>query len=106
MRLSYHYMLMANHVILQKKLFLSLKDTGLTLGQPKVLDFLQEKRRGSPERDCRSLSYRAGFAYHYPQWHGRKGSDPEKKPERESALLAYFSDRQGKRDDRSHRHGI
>ena len=43
MRLSYHYMLMANHVILQKKLFLSLKDTGLTLGQPKVLDFLQEK---------------------------------------------------------------
>ena len=43
MNLSYHYMLMANHVILQKKLFLSLKDTGLTLGQPKVLDFLQEK---------------------------------------------------------------
>ena len=43
MSLSYHYMLMANHVILQKKLFLSLKDTGLTLGQPKVLDFLQEK---------------------------------------------------------------
>ena len=43
MRLSYHYMLMVNHVILQKKLFLSLKDTGLTLGQPKVLDFLQEK---------------------------------------------------------------
>ena len=43
MRLSYHYMLMVNHVILQKKLFLSLKDTGLTLGQPKVLDFLREK---------------------------------------------------------------
>ena len=43
MNLSYHYMLMVNHVILQKKLFLSLKDTGLTLGQPKVLDFLQEK---------------------------------------------------------------
>lgn len=43
MNLSYHYMLMVNHVVLQKKLFLSLKDTGLTLGQPKVLDFLQEK---------------------------------------------------------------
>ena len=43
MNLSYHYMLMVNHVILQKKLFLSLKDTGLTLGQPKVLDFLREK---------------------------------------------------------------
>ena len=42
MSLSYHYMLMANHVILQKKLFLSLKDTGLTLGQPKILDFLRE----------------------------------------------------------------
>ena len=43
MNLSYHYMLMVNHVILQKKLFLSLKDTGLTLGQPKVLDFLRGK---------------------------------------------------------------
>ena len=49
MNLSYHYMLMVNHVILQKKLFLSLKDTGLTLGQPKVLDFLQEKT-GQPRK--------------------------------------------------------
>ena len=49
MSLSYHYMLMANHVILQKKLFLSLKDTGLTLGQPKILDFLREND-GQPRK--------------------------------------------------------
>ncbi len=62
MSLSYHYMLMANHVILQKKLFLSLKDTGLTLGQPKVLDFLREKDGSCPKRDRCSLSYRTGFS--------------------------------------------
>ena len=50
MRLSYHYMLMANHVILQKKLFLSLKDTGLTLGQPKVLD-LHQKKDGAAQKE-------------------------------------------------------
>lgn len=38
---SFHYLAMANHAMFQKKLILSLKETGLTLGQPKVLDYLQ-----------------------------------------------------------------
>lgn len=37
-----HYLLMADHLSLQKQLFSYLKDTDLTLGQPKVLDYLKE----------------------------------------------------------------
>ena len=33
---------MANHMMIQKKLMEQLKDTGLTLGQPKVLDYLKD----------------------------------------------------------------
>ena len=38
---SLHYLLMASHSALQKNLFKALKDTGLTMGQPKVLDYLK-----------------------------------------------------------------
>lgn len=36
-----HYLLMADHTMLQKQFFASIKDLGLTSGQPKVLDFLK-----------------------------------------------------------------
>ena len=42
MKNSLHYLLMANHLELQKQLFASVKDTGLTLGQPKILDYLKD----------------------------------------------------------------
>ena len=35
MKLSYHYMLMTNHMLLQKRLLSGLKDTGLTAGSRK-----------------------------------------------------------------------
>lgn len=35
-----HYLLMADHLILQRVLTNAIKDTGLTSGQPKVLDYL------------------------------------------------------------------
>ncbi|MBO5523557.1 MAG: MarR family transcriptional regulator [Roseburia sp.] len=35
-----HYLLMVNHLSVQKQLFANLKATDLTLGQPKVLDYL------------------------------------------------------------------
>lgn len=40
---SFHYMLMASHMELQKRVFAQLKDTDLTLGQPKILDYLMQK---------------------------------------------------------------
>ena len=39
---SFHYLSMINHMTVQKKLMEQLKDTGLTLGQPKVLDYLKK----------------------------------------------------------------
>lgn len=38
--MSFHYLLMANQAIYQRKLMELLSDTGLTAGQPKVLDYL------------------------------------------------------------------
>lgn len=39
---SFHYLSMAVHSMIQKKLMEELKSTGLTLGQPKVLDYLRD----------------------------------------------------------------
>ena len=39
---SLHYLLMADHTLFQKLLFSGIRDTSLTLGQPKVLDYLSE----------------------------------------------------------------
>lgn len=38
---SLHYLLMTNHLLFQKLLLMLIKDTGLTVGQPKVLDYLR-----------------------------------------------------------------
>lgn len=40
MEKSLHYLMMSNHLSFQKNLLSAIKDTGLTLGQPKVLDYL------------------------------------------------------------------
>lgn len=42
MEKSFHYLSMAIQSMLQKKLMDELKDTDLTLGQPKVLDYLKD----------------------------------------------------------------
>lgn len=42
MEKSIHYLLMADHFIFQKTLFSNVKSTGLTMGQPKVLDYLKD----------------------------------------------------------------
>lgn len=36
-----HYLIMADHFLFQKILFTSIKDTDLSLGQPKILDYLK-----------------------------------------------------------------
>lgn len=37
---SFHYLLMASQSVLHKRLLANLRDTGLTTGQPKVLEYL------------------------------------------------------------------
>ncbi len=39
---SFHYLTMANQMLIQKHLLERVKHAGLTLGQPKVLDFLKD----------------------------------------------------------------
>lgn len=39
---TFHYLLMANQALVHKRLLASLKETGLTIGQPKVLEYLSE----------------------------------------------------------------
>ena len=45
-----HYLLMADHFMIQKALVTSVKDTGLTSGQPKVLDYLKN-HNGAVQKD-------------------------------------------------------
>lgn len=47
---SFHYLLMANQALIHKKLLAGLKDTDLSLGQPKVLEYLKE-HNGSSQKD-------------------------------------------------------
>ena len=50
MKESLQYLLMANHFMIQKALVTSVKDTGLTSGQPKVLDYLKD-HNGAVQKD-------------------------------------------------------
>lgn len=50
MDLTFHYLLMANQAMVQKELLCGLNDTPLSLGQPKILDYLIE-HDGSNQKD-------------------------------------------------------
>ena len=47
---SFHYLVMAEHSMFQKELQASLKGSGLTIGQPKVLDYLKD-HDGAEQKD-------------------------------------------------------
>ena len=42
MQETFHYLLLSSHLTLQKLIMQALEDTGLTSGQPKILDYLRE----------------------------------------------------------------
>lgn len=54
--MSFHYLLMANQAIYQRKLMELLSDTGLTMGQPKILDYLS-LHDGASQRDIAAYCY-------------------------------------------------
>ena len=57
---SFHYLSMANHMMIQKKLMEQLKNTGLTLGQPKVLDYLKDHDGASQKEIAAGCLIEAG----------------------------------------------
>lgn len=55
-----HYLIMANQMLIQKALLEKLKDTGLTIGQPKILDYLKEHDGSSQKEIARACFLEAG----------------------------------------------
>ena len=53
---SLHYLLMANHLLFQKSLLTEIKDTDLTPGQPKILDYLLS-HDGAVQKDIAAACY-------------------------------------------------
>ena len=66
---SFHYLSMANHMMVQKKLMEQLKDTGLTLGR---------SRWRQSEGNCGRMSDRGRIFNFYFKSNGRKRTDREK----------------------------
>lgn len=56
---SFHYLLMATHAMVHKQLLGSLKETGLTIGQPKVLDYLHDHDGASQTEIARACHIEA-----------------------------------------------
>ena len=57
---SLHYLIMANQMLVQKSLMDQIKDTGLTIGQPKILDYLQEHDGSNQKEIARACFLEAG----------------------------------------------
>ena len=56
MEKSFHYLLMANQAVFHKKLLSNLKNTCLTLGQPKILDYLKD-HDGASQKEIAAACY-------------------------------------------------
>ena len=55
-----HYLIMANQMLVQKALLEQLKNTGLTIGQPKILDYLKEHEGSNQKEIARACFLEAG----------------------------------------------
>ena len=55
-----HYLMMANQMLVQKALLEQLKDTGLTIGQPKILDYLKEHDGSNQKEIAKACFLEAG----------------------------------------------
>lgn len=57
---SLHYLIMANQMLVQKALLERLKDTGLTIGQPKILDYLKNHDGSNQKEIAQACFLEAG----------------------------------------------
>ena len=87
---SFHYLSMINHMTVQKKLMEQLADTGLTLGQPKVLDYLKDRDGASQKEIAAGCLIEAGSLTSIFEPYGRKRSDRKKKCSMETVVLFIF----------------
>ena len=66
MEKSFHYLLMANQAVLHKKLLSNLKNTCLTLGQPKILDYLKD-HDGASQKEIAAACYIEAASLIFPE---------------------------------------
>ena len=57
---SFHYLLMANQALIHKKLLSGLKNTDLSLGQPKILEYLKGHNGSSQKEIAQGCHIEAG----------------------------------------------
>lgn len=57
---SLHYLIMANQMLIQKALLERLKNTGLTIGQPKILDYLKDHNGSNQKEIAKACFLEAG----------------------------------------------
>lgn len=57
---SLHYLMMANQMLVHKALMERVKESGLTIGQPKVLDYLKDHDGSSQKDIARACFIEAG----------------------------------------------
>lgn len=60
MEQTFHYILMSVQALVQKKLLASLKETALTAGQPKILEYLQYHNGACQKEIARGCQIEAG----------------------------------------------
>ena len=60
MNSSFHYLVMAEQAMVQKALLARIRGSGLTLGQPKVLDYLKDHNGSSQKEIARGCHIEAG----------------------------------------------
>ena len=60
MKETLHYLIMANQMLVQRGLLNRLKNTGLTIGQPKVLDYLKEHDGSNQKEIAQACFLEAG----------------------------------------------
>ena len=60
MNSSFHYLVMAEQAMVQRTLLTRIKGSGLTLGQPKVLDYLKDHNGSSQKEIARGCHIEAG----------------------------------------------
>ena len=65
---SLHYLIMANQMLVQRGLLERLKNTGLTIGQPKVLDYLKDHDGSSQKEIARNCFLEALFPCFVATW--------------------------------------
>lgn len=60
MQNSLHYLIMANQMLVQKALIERIKESGLTIGQPKILDYLKDHDGSNQKEIAQACFIEAG----------------------------------------------